>query len=203
MSTALEPALVEQTLITYLFEHLLFDSIERNDNSTGSTISPILLSTRFAYIARYYDQLTMRQAHRWRGRAIVRLGLHSASGVVTFLSNNRAHFKILPGRLTEKLVLGDEAGSELCQLIISTYVLQAGDLAEIRRGFVTLVPDPYRAEVEFLMSMLKRNGLLASSVQTAILTGTECISELRQSRTHHAVPDDYTRKLEEVSNYFF
>ncbi|KAG0271324.1 hypothetical protein BGZ95_000877 [Linnemannia exigua] len=196
MSNDPEPVLVEQTLITFLFERLLFDSIERtNNNSTGSTISPTLLSARFAYIAHYYDQLTLKQAHRWRGRAITRLALNSASGVVTFLSNNKSCFKILPDRLTEKLVLGDEAGSELCQFIICTYVLQASDLAEIRRGFVTLVPEPYREEIEFLMGMLKRSGLLASSVQAAISTGTQCIMELRHSKMHHGISDDYAQKL--------
>ncbi|KAK3841665.1 MAG: hypothetical protein J3R72DRAFT_491244 [Linnemannia gamsii] len=197
MSTALEPVLVDQTLITYLFERLLFDAIEHtNNNSTDSSISPILLSTRFAYIVHYYDQLSLKQAHRWRGRAIARLALNSASGVVAFLSNYKPCFKILPDRLTEKLVLGDEASSELCQFIFCTYVLQASDLAEIRRGFVTLVPDPYREEVEFLMGMLKRNGLLASSAQAVISAGTECIMELRHSKVHHAIADDYAQKLE-------
>ncbi|KAF8936796.1 hypothetical protein BGZ47_009318 [Haplosporangium gracile] len=196
MPTDPESTLVEQTLVAYLVEHLLFDSIEHYNKSTGSAFSSMLLSTKFAYIAHYYDQITMKQTHRWRGRAITRLGLNTGSGVVSYITNNLTRFKILPERLTEKLVLGDEASIEACQFIYCTYILQGNDLAEIRRGFVTLVPEPYREEIEFLMSMLKRNGLSASSPQAIILTSTECLVDLRQSKLHHAVSDDYARKLE-------
>ncbi|KAF9153576.1 hypothetical protein BG015_003112 [Linnemannia schmuckeri] len=196
MTTDLEPTLVEHTLVAYLVEHLLFNSIEHNNKSTGSAFSPMLLSTKFAYIAHYYDQLTMKQTHRWRGRAITRLGLNTGSGVVSYITNNRPRFKILPERLTEKLVLGDEANIEVCQFIYCAYVLNGTDLTEIRRGFVTLVPEPYREEIEFLMVMLKRNGLSASSPQAVILTSTECLVDLQQSKLHHAVSDDYTRELE-------
>ncbi|KAF9137929.1 hypothetical protein BGX30_009768 [Mortierella sp. GBA39] len=134
--------------------------------------------------------------HRWRGRAITRLGLNTASGVISYISNNRTRFKILPERLTEKLVLGDEAFTEVCQFIHCTYVFQGTDLAEIRRGFVTLVPEPYREEIEFLMGMLERNGLLVSSHQAVVLTSNEYLVDLRQSKIHHDATDDYTQKLQ-------
>ncbi|OAQ28570.1 hypothetical protein K457DRAFT_20125 [Linnemannia elongata AG-77] len=196
MTTGLEPTLVEQTLVSYLVERLLFDCIEHNNKSTGSVFAPMLLSTKFAYIAQYYNHLTMKQTHRWRGRAITRLGLNTGSGVVSYISNNRTRFKILPERLTENLGLGDEAKIEVCPFIYCTYVLHGTDLAEIRRGFVTLIPEPYREEIEFLMGMLKRNGLLASSPQAIVLTSSECLVDLRQSKIHHAIADDYVRKLE-------
>ncbi|KAG9069735.1 hypothetical protein KI688_009062 [Linnemannia hyalina] len=196
MTTALEPALVDQTLVSYLVERLLFDSIQQNSKSTGSSFSPILLSTRFAYIAQYYHHLTMKQTHRWRGRAITRLGLNTASGVISYISNNRTRFNILPERLTEKLVLGDESIAEVCQFIYCTYVLQGTDLVEIRRGFVTLVPEPYREEIEFLMGMLERNGLLESSHLEVVITSNEYLVDLRQSKIHHDAADDYIRKLE-------
>lgn len=205
MTTALEPTLVEQTLVSYLVESLLFHSVEHNNKSNGSAFSPMLLSTKFAYIAQYYDKLTMKENYRLRGRAITRLGLNTGSGVVSYISNNRTRFKILPERLTEKIVLGEEANIEVCQFIYCTYALQGTDLAEIRRGFATLVPEPYREEIEFLMGMLKRNGLLASSPQAVIHTSTECLVDLRRSKVHHEVADDYARKLEAVSqrNIFY
>ncbi|KAG0060925.1 hypothetical protein BGZ89_011865, partial [Linnemannia elongata] len=85
---------------------------------------------------------------------------------------------------------------EVCPFIYCTYVLQDTDLAEIRRGFVTLIPEPYREEIEFLMGMLKRNGLSASSPQAIVHTSSECLVDLRQSKVHHAIADDYVRKLE-------
>jgi hypothetical protein len=181
MNIPVEPQIQEQTLIAYIFERLLFDAIEHDNKRNGTNFPPAMLAAKFAYISHYYDELSMKQSHRHRGRAITRLGLNAASGVVSFLTSNRNRFKILPGRITEKIEFGEEAGSELCIFITCPFVL-AEDMRDIRRSFITRVPEVYREETEFLMGLLKRNGLLASEVDV-IQSGAECIQEIKRRRT--------------------
>ncbi|KAF9156512.1 hypothetical protein BG015_004724 [Linnemannia schmuckeri] len=154
-----------------------------------------MLAAKFGYISHYYDELSMKQTHRYRGRAITRLGLNSASGVVAFLTSNRNRFEILPDRVAEKIEFGEEAGSELCVFIECPFD-SAADMIDIRRGFMTCVPEAYREEVEFLMGLLKRNGLLASETDV-IQAGAECIQEIKRKDNHHAVSEVYLDKLEE------
>ncbi|KAG0198623.1 hypothetical protein BGX33_012212 [Mortierella sp. NVP41] len=194
-TTSAEPVLLEQILVAYLFERLLFDSIERNNNpATGTAISPIMLATKFAYIARYYDQLALKQSHHWRGRAITRLGLHTASGIITFFTNHRSRFKVLPDHVVEKLKFGDEVGIKVCQFIVCPVVMSA-DMADMRRGFVTLVPDHYRKEVEFLMGMLEMNGLLESG-PGLVKASSECLVYLHQKNRHHGIMATDIERLE-------
>ncbi|KAK5807822.1 hypothetical protein F5H01DRAFT_324972 [Linnemannia elongata] len=189
-----ELQLQEQTLVAYVFERLLFDSIERNNKRSGTIFPPAMLAAKFAYISHYYDELSMKQTHRHRGRAITRLGLNFASGVVAFLTSNRNRFKILPDHVTEKIEFGDEAGSELCVFVSCPFV-SAADMVDIRRRFITLVPEAYREEMEFLMGLLKRNGLLASEADV-IQAGAECMQEIQRKDNHHAVSEVYIHKLE-------
>ncbi|KAF9129131.1 hypothetical protein BGW39_004438 [Mortierella sp. 14UC] len=195
MTVPPEPPLQEQTLIAYLFERLLFDAIERDNKRTGTFFPPAMLAAKFAYISHYYDELSLKQTHRYRGRAITRLGLDSVSGIIAFLTNYRNRFKILPDRVTNKIEFGEEAGKELC-IFINCPLVSATDMVDIRRAFITRVPEAYREEVEFLMSLLKRSGLLASSEADVVQAGYECILELKRKENHHAVSGVYIDKLE-------
>ncbi|KAF9115901.1 hypothetical protein BGW39_002886, partial [Mortierella sp. 14UC] len=140
-----------------------------------------MLAAKFAYISHYYDEFSLKQAHRHRGRAITRLGLNSASSVVAYLTSNRNRFKIPPDHITEKIQFGDGAGSELLPLLPAPLCW--------RQTWLTIggVPEAYRDEIEFLMGLLKRNRLLASSDADIVQAGYERMQELKRNDDHQAI----------------
>ncbi|KAF9118575.1 hypothetical protein BGW39_001031 [Mortierella sp. 14UC] len=143
------PGLVD-VLIAYLFERLVFEIILQNDSSKWNDLQPIELSSKFAYI----------------GEAIDRLKLNTVSGAINYVIRYRHCYKILPEHIVKDFWLEDRTDDKM-PTIISYTVFQLKNVVNTRRRFATIVPEPYREEVEFLVNLMQRNGLFEPKEERA------------------------------------
>ncbi|KAH7050539.1 hypothetical protein BKA57DRAFT_534818 [Linnemannia elongata] len=186
------PTFVDDILIAYLYERLLFEIILLQQNTTTKTTTanrtnfiPMDLSSKFAYIAHYYLQLTLKDTSRQTGDTILhRLKLNSLSGVINYIVSFRHRYQVIPEHIANDIWFDDEAGSgDQLPECISVPMFQLKDIVDTRRKFATIVPESYRGEVEFLMELLQRNGLFCSSGDEFVAM---CKGFLRDTGTNRA-----------------
>ncbi|KAF9537818.1 hypothetical protein EC957_007647 [Mortierella hygrophila] len=158
-SSSTEPTFVDDFLIAYLYERLVFEITLLHQNTTAKTTTtkrnnfiPMDLSSKFAYIAHYYLQLTLKDTSRQTGDTILhRLKLNSLSGVINYIVSFRHRYQVIPEHIANDIWLDDETiGGDQLPECISVPVFQLKDIVDMRRKFATIVPEPYRGEVEFL-----------------------------------------------------
>ncbi|KAG9069810.1 hypothetical protein KI688_009135 [Linnemannia hyalina] len=154
-SSSTELTFVDDILIAYLYERLVFEITLLHQNTTEKTTKtnrnnfiPMDLSSKFAYIAHYYLQLTLKDTSRQTGDTILhRLKLNSLSGVINYIVSFRHRYQVIPEHIANDIWLDDEAiGGDQLPECISVPVFQLKDIVDMRRKFATIVPEPYRGE---------------------------------------------------------
>ncbi|KAK3830377.1 MAG: hypothetical protein J3R72DRAFT_456047 [Linnemannia gamsii] len=160
MASSSHSELEDAIFIAYLFERIFFESIARlNTPCTGGTnFHPIELATKLDYISRFYAQMSLKPCTRRRGEAMNLLGLNTAFGVTIYLTNHRHRLKVLPDSFAQEIRLDFSSESKLRMSIFSP-ALSPKEMVDIRQLFTSRVPENYREEIEYLMGMMRRNGL--------------------------------------------
>ncbi|KAG0251985.1 hypothetical protein BGZ95_006738, partial [Linnemannia exigua] len=160
MASSSYSELEDDTFIAYLFERIFFESIARlnTPGAGGTNLHPIELATKLGYISRFYAQMSLKSSTRRHGEAMNLLGLNTASGVTIYMTNHRHRLKVLPDSFAKEIRIDFSSESKLCMRIFSP-ALSLKDMVEIRRRFMSRVPENYREEIDYLMDMMRRNGL--------------------------------------------
>ncbi|KAG0379355.1 hypothetical protein BGX24_000771 [Mortierella sp. AD032] len=160
MASSSHSELEDAIFIAYLFERIFFESIARLNTpcTDGTNFHPIELATKLDYISRFYAQMSLKPCTRRRGEAMNLLGLNTAFGVTIYLTNHRHRLKVLPDSFAKQIRLDFSSESKLRMSIFSP-ALSPKDMVDIRQLFTSRVPENYREEIEYLMGMMRRNGL--------------------------------------------
>ncbi|KAG0195625.1 hypothetical protein BGX33_002894, partial [Mortierella sp. NVP41] len=156
MTTSSEPKLEDDTFIGFLFERIFFESVVRYNYRKGTRLHPLDLCTKLGYISRYYDQMSLKSSCGRRAKAINLKGINTTSGVSIYVANHANFFKVLPDRLSGKISLDFATGTKVCMYIYYPF-LPPKDMVDIRRGFMSRVPEAYREEIDFLVEVMRRN----------------------------------------------
>ncbi|KAF9134368.1 hypothetical protein BGW39_007246 [Mortierella sp. 14UC] len=164
MPGSTQPELEDDTFIAYLFERIFFESVARLNTPGGTKLFPVDLAIKLGYISRFYAHMSLKPSARHRGAALNLLGLNTISGVTIYMTGHLYRFKVLPDSFTKEIRLNFSSENKVCICIFSPALLPK-EMVEIRRRFMFHIPENYREEIDYLMGVMRRNGLWEASAQ--------------------------------------